>query len=71
MIPEKWVPGLVIGVLLLAAAVMWAAAQSLVIEAERADEATELARAAAWQVSQLLQEAREITRQAAERPQLP
>lgn len=42
-----------------------AAAGELAIQAERADTATNLAEVAAWQVSQVLEDVRRITKQAA------
>jgi hypothetical protein len=42
------------------------AAGELLIQAERADTATNLAEVAAWQVSQVLEDVRQITREAAE-----
>jgi uncharacterized protein YcfJ len=44
-----------------------AAAAELSIQAERADQATNLAEVAAWQVSQVLEDVRRITREAAAR----
>ena len=46
-----------------------AAAGELAIQAERADTATNLAEVAAWQVSQVLEDVRRITKQAAEEHQ--
>lgn len=43
-----------------------AVAGELAIQAERADAATNLAEVAAWQVSQVLEDVRRITKQAAE-----
>jgi len=42
-----------------------AAAGQMAIQAERADAATSLAEVAAWQVSQVLEDVRRITREAA------
>jgi len=44
-----------------------AAAGELMIQAERADTATNLAEVAAWQVSQVLEDVRRITAEAAAR----
>ncbi len=54
------------GVLAAVALVAWAAAQELSIQAQRADTATNVAEVAAWQVSQVLEDVRRITREAAE-----
>lgn len=54
------------GVLAALALVAWAAAQELAVTAARADTATNLAEVSAWQVSQVLDEVRRITREAAE-----
>jgi hypothetical protein len=50
-----------------AALLVIAAAAELSVQAERADSATNLAEVAAWQVSQVLDEVRRITRESAER----
>ena len=50
----------------LAGVLIIAAAGELAIQAERADTATNLAEVAAWQVSQVLEDVRRITREAAE-----
>ena len=50
------------------AGLLWVAADELALQAKRADTATNLAEVAAWQVSDLLREARQITKDAAERP---
>ena len=58
---------MLLGALAVAAGLLvWAASEELAIQAKRADTATNLAEVAAWQVSDLLREAREITRQAVE-----
>jgi hypothetical protein len=44
-----------------------AAAGELMLQAERADTATNLAEVAAWQVSQVLEDVRRITAEAAEK----
>lgn len=49
----------------LAGLLLVAAAGELAIQAERADTATNLAEVAAWQVSQVLEDVRRITREAA------
>ena len=46
-----------------------AIAGELAIQAERADTATNLAEVAAWQVSQVLEDVRRITREAAAEPE--
>lgn len=57
---------MLLGVLAVAAGVLvWAAADMLRIEADRADTATNLAEVAAWQVSQVLEDVRRITAEAA------
>ena len=54
------------GVLAAVALIAWAAAQELAITAERADTATNIAEVAAWQVTQVMEDVRRITREAAE-----
>ena len=49
----------------LAGLLIIAAAGELALQAERADSATNLAEVAAWQVSQVLDDVRRITREAA------
>ena len=56
---------LLAGLCALGAGLLWVAADELAIQAKRADTATSLAEVAAWQVSEVLREAREITRRAA------
>lgn len=51
----------------LAGVLIIAAAGELAIQAERADTATNLAEVAAWQVSQVLEDVRRITKEAADR----
>jgi len=58
---------LVLAGLGLAGLLLVAAAGELMIQAERADTATNLAEVAAWQVSQVLEDVRRITREAAEK----
>lgn len=53
------------GLAVVSALLVWAAADMLRIEAERADTATNLAEVAAWQVSQVLEDVRRITAEAA------
>lgn len=50
---------------LCAAGLVWFASEELAIQAQRADTATNLAEVAAWQVSQVMDEVRRITAQAA------
>lgn len=45
---------------------VWAAADILAVTAARAETATNTAEVAAWQVSQVLEDVRRITREAAE-----
>ena len=59
--------GLLVLGLGLAGLLIVAAAGELAIQAERADQATNLAEVAAWQVSQVLEDVRRITREAAEK----
>ena len=62
---DKWVPVLALALIAAAAAGLWAASEQLAIQAQRADTATNLAEAAAWQVSQVMDEVRRITAEAA------
>lgn len=57
--------GLLLVGLGLAGLLIVAAAGELALQAERADSATSLAEVAAWQVSQVLEDVRRITMQAA------
>ncbi len=57
--------GLLVLGLAVAGLLIVAAAGELAIQAERADTATNLAEVAAWQVSQVLEDVRRITREAA------
>ena len=56
---------LIVAGLGLAGLLLVAAAGELAIQAERADTATNLAEVAAWQVSQVLEDVRRITKEAA------
>jgi len=62
----KVAAGALCALALAALALCWAAGEELAVQARRADTATNLAEVAAWQVSQVMNEVREITRQAAE-----
>ena len=57
---------LVGGLAAAAGLLLLAAAGQLAVQADRADTATNLAEVAAWQVSQVLEDVRRITREAAE-----
>lgn len=57
---------LLIGGLAAAGLLILSAAAQLAVQADRADTATNLAEVAAWQVSQVLEDVRRITREAAE-----
>ena len=61
----KWVPVLALALVAAAAVGLWAASEQLAIQAQRADTATNLAEVAAWQVSQVMDEVRRITAEAA------
>lgn len=50
---------------LCAAGLVWFASEELAVQAKRADTATNLAEVAAWQVSQVMDDVRRITAQAA------
>ena len=57
---------MLLGALAVAAGLLvWAASEELAIQAKRADTATNLAEVAAWQVSQVMDDVRRITAQAA------
>lgn len=62
---DQRVVWLLAGLAAAAGLLVWAAADMLRIEAERADTATNLAEVAAWQVSQVLEDVRRITAEAA------
>lgn len=64
---EKWFPVLLLGALAACGLLALAAAIQLEVVSERADTATNLAEVAAWQVSQVLEDVRRITAEAAER----
>lgn len=62
---DEWRLGLLVLGLGAVALLIIAAAGELAIQAERADTATNLAEVAAWQVSQVLEDVRRITAEAA------
>lgn len=62
---EKWFPVLLLGALAACGLVALAAVIQLEQVSDRADSATNLAEVAAWQVSQVLEDVRRITREAA------
>jgi hypothetical protein len=63
---EQWRNVAILVGLAAAGVLLLAAAGELLVQAERADTATNLAEVAAWQVSQVLEDVRRITREAAE-----
>lgn len=67
MIPmsDEWRLGLLVLGLASVSLLILVAAGELAIQAERADTATNLAEVAAWQVSQVLEDVRRITAEAA------
>jgi uncharacterized protein YcfJ len=67
MVSDEWRMVLLLCGLGAAGLLIIAAAAELSIQAERADQATNLAEVAAWQVSQVLEDVRRITREAAVR----
>jgi hypothetical protein len=64
---DQWRVMLALGLVAAAAALLWAAADQLAVQARRADTATNLAEVAAWQVSQVLEDVRRITAESAGR----
>jgi len=61
----KVIFGVLAACTLAAAGLVWFASEELAITARRADTATNLAEVAAWQVSQVMDDVRRITAQAA------
>jgi hypothetical protein len=62
---DKWPMVLLLGALAACGLVALAAVIQLEMASDRADTATNLAEVAAWQVSQVLEDVRRITREAA------
>ena len=66
MMSDEWRMAVLMAGLAAAGLLILAAAAQLAVQADRADSATNLAEVAAWQVSQVLEDVRRITKEAAE-----